>query len=74
MNESSEEVCTAGWRVSDQLGQYSFLIMMIYDNDDDKDDDDDDEVLGVRCLSAGEHANPQSGEHQSCRPRGGSMH
>ena len=43
-------------------------------DDDDKDDDDDDEVLGVRCLSAGEHANPQSGEHQSCRPRGGSMH
>ena len=43
------------------------------DNDDD-DKDDDDEVLGVRCLSAGEHANPQSGEHQSCRPRGGSMH
>ena len=35
-------MCTAGWRVSDQLGQNSFLIIMIYDHDDDNDDDDDD--------------------------------
>ena len=44
------------------------------DGNEDGGENDDDEVSWVRCLSAWEHANPQSVRHQSCRPRGGSIH
>ena len=54
------------------MGAYFFEPTIGDDCDDGE--NNDDEVSWVRCLSAWEHANSQSVRHQSCRPRGGSMH